>query len=96
MAESKQRSLKPLYNIITNVFDKKLVNINNIILSKLNSKILHFCIPQIAPIRWIFLFTIFSMLFIFSAVKTYYSKNEKSEKNDISTKIKINSINWKW
>nr|YP_010147613.1 ATP synthase F0 subunit 8 [Epiphragma mediale]QQV67799.1 ATP synthase F0 subunit 8 [Epiphragma mediale] len=53
--------------------------------------------PQMAPIKWLSLFIVFSITLIIFNLMNYFSfnlkfYNKKTSKNQISTKI----LNWKW
>nr|WGL40334.1 ATP synthase F0 subunit 8 [Tomicus piniperda] len=51
--------------------------------------------PQMAPMNWLILFTLFTFLFILTMIinyfSFYYSPSYKILKNSM-----INKINWKW
>nr|ATN41155.1 ATP synthase F0 subunit 8 [Diptera sp. 59 LC-2017] len=52
--------------------------------------------PQMAPINWLFLFILFSMVFLLFNILNYYSILPMSPKSLSFKKIKTNSLNWKW
>nr|YP_010385248.1 ATP synthase F0 subunit 8 [Anatrichus pygmaeus]UPM51784.1 ATP synthase F0 subunit 8 [Anatrichus pygmaeus] len=52
--------------------------------------------PQMAPINWLFLFIMFSMIFIMFNMVNYYSILPTSPKIKKMNELKSNSLNWKW
>nr|URX53023.1 ATP synthase F0 subunit 8 [Glyptotermes sp. 9 AB-2022a]URX53036.1 ATP synthase F0 subunit 8 [Glyptotermes sp. 9 AB-2022a] len=51
--------------------------------------------PQMMPLSWLTLFTMFSMTLVLFATMNYYShipKTKITKKNEIKTK----NMNWKW
>nr|YP_010693207.1 ATP synthase F0 subunit 8 [Bactrocera curvifera]WCB98986.1 ATP synthase F0 subunit 8 [Bactrocera curvifera] len=52
--------------------------------------------PQMAPIGWLSLFTIFSVTFMLFSMMTYYSVAPKTPKSEISNKHLTTSLTWKW
>nr|YP_010693233.1 ATP synthase F0 subunit 8 [Bactrocera moluccensis]WCB99038.1 ATP synthase F0 subunit 8 [Bactrocera moluccensis] len=52
--------------------------------------------PQMAPIGWLSLFTIFSITFILFSMMNYYSMTPKILKSKISNNHSTTSLNWKW
>nr|QLY90048.1 ATP synthase F0 subunit 8 [Nemotelus notatus] len=52
--------------------------------------------PQMAPINWLFLFIMFSVVFFMFNVLNYYCfYNKMPQSKTISAKT-TNSMNWKW
>nr|ANJ70467.1 ATP synthase F0 subunit 8 [Hydroporus obscurus] len=51
--------------------------------------------PQMAPMNWLILYLIFSLIFILFNFLNYYLFLINSKKNFIN-KILKNSFNWKW
>lgn len=96
MAESKHRSLKPLYSIITYTFKKLVKNLTLTCQVKIICK--NKTIPQIIPINWLILFIFSSLIFIrFNSLNyfcftypTYFNKNSLNLNN------KNNFLTWKW
>nr|YP_010713134.1 ATP synthase F0 subunit 8 [Cadrema minor]WDA94013.1 ATP synthase F0 subunit 8 [Cadrema minor] len=52
--------------------------------------------PQMAPINWLFLFLLFSMIFLLFNVMNYYSIIPKTPDSKKTSELKTNSLNWKW
>nr|YP_010713095.1 ATP synthase F0 subunit 8 [Meromyza saltatrix]WDA93961.1 ATP synthase F0 subunit 8 [Meromyza saltatrix] len=52
--------------------------------------------PQMAPINWLFLFLMFSMIFLLFNMMNYYSIIPSSPKLNLLKMMKTNSLNWKW
>nr|YP_010713160.1 ATP synthase F0 subunit 8 [Thaumatomyia glabra]WDA94052.1 ATP synthase F0 subunit 8 [Thaumatomyia glabra] len=52
--------------------------------------------PQMAPINWLFLFILFSVIFLLFNVMNYYSILPSSPKSLSTKSFKTNSLNWKW
>nr|YP_010155422.1 ATP synthase F0 subunit 8 [Dicraeus orientalis]QQX44915.1 ATP synthase F0 subunit 8 [Dicraeus orientalis] len=52
--------------------------------------------PQMAPINWLFLFIMFSVIFLLFNVMNYYSILPSSPKLNEKNELKTNSLNWKW
>nr|YP_009732539.1 ATP synthase F0 subunit 8 [Trachys auricollis]QHS71062.1 ATP synthase F0 subunit 8 [Trachys auricollis] len=51
--------------------------------------------PQMAPLSWLLLFSIFSLTFIIFVMINYYSIIYTTPKNSLKGKVS-NKINWKW
>nr|YP_010895135.1 ATP synthase F0 subunit 8 [Ironomyia nigromaculata]WJW73661.1 ATP synthase F0 subunit 8 [Ironomyia nigromaculata] len=52
--------------------------------------------PQMAPIGWLNLFIIFSIIFILFNVMNYYSFSYKTIKSNNINELETSSLNWKW
>nr|YP_010713121.1 ATP synthase F0 subunit 8 [Rhodesiella elegantula]WDA93987.1 ATP synthase F0 subunit 8 [Rhodesiella elegantula] len=52
--------------------------------------------PQMAPINWLFLFIMFTVIFLLFNMMNYYSILPTSPKSDKKNEFKSNSFNWKW
>nr|ACC94962.1 ATPase 8 [Samoaia leonensis] len=52
--------------------------------------------PQMAPIKWLTLYFIFSMIFILFCSFNYYAYMPNSPKSSNLKNINLNSMNWKW
>nr|YP_010385051.1 ATP synthase F0 subunit 8 [Tropidia scita]UPL65061.1 ATP synthase F0 subunit 8 [Tropidia scita] len=52
--------------------------------------------PQMAPISWLSLFLLFSMIFILFNVMNYFIYLPPTPSFKSSDKISVNSMNWKW
>nr|QXG19459.1 ATP synthase F0 subunit 8 [Drosophila pandora]DAA06198.1 TPA_exp: ATP synthase F0 subunit 8 [Drosophila ananassae] len=52
--------------------------------------------PQMAPIKWLLLFIVFSITFILFCSINYYSYMPSSPKSNELKNINLNSMNWKW
>nr|ALO70841.1 ATP synthase F0 subunit 8 [Philonthus fimetarius] len=50
--------------------------------------------PQMAPLNWLSLFILFTMIFIIFNSMNYFSFKYSFKKSNFSKKI--NKINWKW
>nr|QNE85840.1 ATP synthase F0 subunit 8 [Microphor holosericeus] len=52
--------------------------------------------PQMAPINWLSLFMLFSLVFMLFCMMNYYSSLPSSPKMYTKENNRINSLNWKW
>nr|YP_010132045.1 ATP synthase F0 subunit 8 [Hamaxiella brunnescens]QQD89779.1 ATP synthase F0 subunit 8 [Hamaxiella brunnescens] len=52
--------------------------------------------PQMAPINWLSLFIMFSIIFMIFNMMNFYMFNLTMPKSNLIKKIKMNSLNWKW
>nr|WKU83799.1 ATP synthase F0 subunit 8 [Betasyrphus sp. n. AU1] len=52
--------------------------------------------PQMAPINWLFLFLLFSIIFILFNMMNYFIYCPLNPKSKNLTKINTTSMNWKW
>nr|WKU83860.1 ATP synthase F0 subunit 8 [Chalcosyrphus chalybeus] len=52
--------------------------------------------PQMAPMNWLSLFLLFTLIFIFFNIMNYFIYNPMTPKSKNLNKININSMNWKW
>nr|QVL28713.1 ATP synthase F0 subunit 8 [Eristalinus sp.] len=52
--------------------------------------------PQMAPINWLSLFLLFSMIFILFNMMNYFIYLPSMPKSKTSSKIITKSMNWKW
>nr|AEP27537.1 ATP synthase F0 subunit 8 [Larinus turbinatus] len=50
--------------------------------------------PQMAPLNWLSMYMLFSMLFLISVIMNYYSFLYTPKIK--TSKIKTKTINWKW
>nr|UFZ13076.1 ATP synthase F0 subunit 8 [Protohermes similis] len=51
--------------------------------------------PQMAPINWLLLFILFSIILILFNIMNYYITMPNSPETS-SKSFKLNSLNWKW
>nr|QZM06643.1 ATP synthase F0 subunit 8 [Tetanops sintenisi] len=52
--------------------------------------------PQMAPIGWLSLFMMFSIIFILFNIMNYYTAIPSTPKSSLMQKSKTSSLNWKW
>nr|YP_010975286.1 ATP synthase F0 subunit 8 [Aneogmena fischeri]WNX92420.1 ATP synthase F0 subunit 8 [Aneogmena fischeri] len=52
--------------------------------------------PQMAPINWLSLFIMFSIIFLIFNMMNYYFFTPIMPKSNLMKNIYINSFNWKW
>nr|YP_010415122.1 ATP synthase F0 subunit 8 [Sphegina orientalis]URX52606.1 ATP synthase F0 subunit 8 [Sphegina orientalis] len=52
--------------------------------------------PQMAPISWLSLFLLFSLIFILFNMVNYFIYTPLAPKSKSLTKKTTNSLNWKW
>nr|YP_010895226.1 ATP synthase F0 subunit 8 [Orthoprosopa grisea]WJW73765.1 ATP synthase F0 subunit 8 [Orthoprosopa grisea] len=52
--------------------------------------------PQMAPISWLTLFLLFSVIFMLFNMMNYFIYKPPILKSNIKNKMSINSMNWKW
>nr|YP_010895018.1 ATP synthase F0 subunit 8 [Callicera aenea]WJW73531.1 ATP synthase F0 subunit 8 [Callicera aenea] len=52
--------------------------------------------PQMAPINWLSLFLLFSLIFILFNMMNYFIYLPTTPKHKNLDKINKNSMNWKW
>nr|YP_010883362.1 ATP synthase F0 subunit 8 [Rhingia binotata]WIF29688.1 ATP synthase F0 subunit 8 [Rhingia binotata] len=52
--------------------------------------------PQMAPISWLSLFLLFSLIFMLFNMMNYFIYLPTTSKNKSLNKILTNSMNWKW
>nr|YP_010701668.1 ATP synthase F0 subunit 8 [Scaeva affinis]WCJ53229.1 ATP synthase F0 subunit 8 [Scaeva affinis] len=52
--------------------------------------------PQMAPISWLLLFILFSIIFILFNMMNYFLYLPLTSKSKNLLKINTNSMNWKW
>uniref|UniRef100_UPI0030FDFCF1 ATP synthase F0 subunit 8 n=1 Tax=Neopanorpa brisi TaxID=3135612 RepID=UPI0030FDFCF1 len=52
--------------------------------------------PQMAPINWLSLFIMFSIILLLFNVMNYYSFNPKLPNSKEINNISFKSLNWKW
>nr|QLY89931.1 ATP synthase F0 subunit 8 [Clusiodes albimanus] len=52
--------------------------------------------PQMAPISWLLLFIMFSLIFILFNIMNYYSFFTLSPKSSMVSKNMTPSLTWKW
>nr|WKU83813.1 ATP synthase F0 subunit 8 [Brachypalpus cyanella] len=52
--------------------------------------------PQMAPINWLSLFLLFSLIFMLFNMMNYFIYSPSTLKSKNMNKIYTNSMNWKW
>nr|UHJ18722.1 ATP synthase F0 subunit 8 [Pericoma sp. ZHK-2021] len=52
--------------------------------------------PQMAPILWLYLYFIFTIVFIMFNILNYFNYDQKFSSQINNMEKKSNTINWKW
>nr|YP_010043005.1 ATP synthase F0 subunit 8 [Dineutus mellyi]QPC56765.1 ATP synthase F0 subunit 8 [Dineutus mellyi] len=52
--------------------------------------------PQMAPMNWLFLYFLFSIIFFLFNFMNYYIFLINNKKNNTNQQISIKKLNWKW